>query len=63
MKNRITTLLSCEYPLIQGSMRWITFGEMAATVSNSGGFGQIRQPDKAYQRYLNGISGYNQGGK
>ena len=41
MKNRITELLSCEYPLIQGPMRWITLGEMAAAVSNSGGFGQI----------------------
>ena len=41
MKNRITALLSCEYPLIQGPMRWITLGEMAAAVSNSGGFGQI----------------------
>jgi len=41
MKNRITTLLSCKYPLIQGPMRWITMGEMAAAVSNSGGFGQI----------------------
>ncbi len=41
MKNRITEILSCEYPLLQGPMRFMTLGEMAALVSKSGGFGQI----------------------
>ena len=42
MKNRITEILGgTAYPLIQGPMRLITMGEMAAAVSNSGGFGQI----------------------
>lgn len=41
MKNRITEILSCEYPLLQGPMRFMTLGEMAAMVSKSGGFGQI----------------------
>lgn len=40
-QNRITSILGTEYPLIQGPMRSITLGEMAAAVSNSGGFGQI----------------------
>ncbi len=41
MKNRVTKTLGSSFPLIQGPMRLITFGEMAAAVSNSGGFGQI----------------------
>ena len=41
MKNRITTLLGIDFPLILGPMRLITFGEEAASVSESGGFGQI----------------------
>jgi len=41
MKNRITQILGTPYPLLQGPMRLITLGEVAAAVSNSGGFGQI----------------------
>jgi len=41
MHNRITQILGTRYPLILGPMRLITLGEMAAAVSNSGGFGQI----------------------
>ncbi|MFO7965600.1 MAG: nitronate monooxygenase [Desulfobacterales bacterium] len=41
MKNRITDILGTRYPLILGPMRMMTLGEMAAGVSNSGGFGQI----------------------
>jgi enoyl-[acyl-carrier protein] reductase II len=41
MKNRITKILGSEYPLLLGPMRRITMGEMAAAVSNSGGFGQV----------------------
>jgi enoyl-[acyl-carrier protein] reductase II len=41
MKNRITEILGTRYPLMLGPMRMITMGEMAAGVSNSGGFGQI----------------------
>jgi len=40
-KNRIINILGCQYPVILGPMRRKTLGEMAATVSNSGGFGQI----------------------
>ncbi len=39
--NRITRILGSSYPIIQGAMRMITLGEMAAAVSNCGGFGQI----------------------
>lgn len=41
MRNRVTELLGVQYPIILGAMRLITFAEMAAAVSNSGGFGQI----------------------
>lgn len=41
MENRVTKILGSEYPIIQGAMRLITMGEMAAAVSRSGGFGVI----------------------
>ena len=41
MKNRVTEILGSEYPIIQGAMRLITLGEMAAAVSRSGAFGII----------------------
>ncbi len=40
-QNRITRILGSSYPIIQGAMRMITLGEMAAAVSRCGGFGQI----------------------
>jgi enoyl-[acyl-carrier protein] reductase II len=41
MKNRITEILGSEYPILQGAMRLITLGSMAAAVSRSGAFGNI----------------------
>jgi len=41
MKNRITEILDSEYPIIQGAMRRISLGELAAAVSRAGGFGII----------------------
>ena len=41
MKNRVTDILGSEYPILQGAMRLITLGEMAAAVSSSGAFGII----------------------
>jgi enoyl-[acyl-carrier protein] reductase II len=41
MKNRITEILGSEYPIIQGAMRRISLGELAAAVSRAGGFGTI----------------------
>jgi enoyl-[acyl-carrier protein] reductase II len=41
MKNRVTEVLDSEYPIIQGAMRLISMGEMAAAVSRSGAFGII----------------------
>ncbi len=41
MKNRITEILGSEYPIIQGAMRLITLGEMAAAVSRAGAFGIV----------------------
>lgn len=37
----MTDILGSTYPIIQGAMRMITLGEMAAAVSNCGGFGQV----------------------
>jgi enoyl-[acyl-carrier protein] reductase II len=40
-QNRVTEILGTEYPILQGPMRLVTLGEMAAAVSNCGGFGQV----------------------
>lgn len=41
MKTRITELLGCKYPLIQGGMAWVAEHTLAAAVSNAGGAGII----------------------
>lgn len=41
MKNRLIDILGVNFPLILGAMRQITLSEMAAAVSNAGGFGQV----------------------
>ena len=41
MKTRITELLGIEYPIIQGGMAWVAEYNLAAAVSNAGGFGII----------------------
>jgi nitronate monooxygenase len=41
MKTRITELLGIEHPIIQGGMHYVGFAELAAAVSNAGGFGII----------------------
>ncbi len=41
MKTRITELLGCQYPLIQGGMAWVAEHNLAAAVSNAGGIGLI----------------------
>ncbi|NWF54978.1 MAG: nitronate monooxygenase [Syntrophaceae bacterium] len=41
MQNRVTEILGSEYPIIQGAMRRISLGELAAAVSRAGGFGII----------------------
>ncbi len=41
MKNRVTDILGSEYPILQGAMRRISLGELAAAVSRAGGFGII----------------------
>ena len=40
-KTRITEMLGIEYPIIQGGMQWLSTAELAAAVSNAGGFGII----------------------
>ena len=41
MKTRITEMLGIEHPIIQGSMHFVGFAELAAAVSNAGGLGII----------------------
>lgn len=41
MKTRITELLGCEYPVIQGGMAWVAENTLASAVSNAGGVGLI----------------------
>jgi enoyl-[acyl-carrier protein] reductase II len=41
MKNALIDILGTQYPVIQGPMRFISLGKMAADVSKYGGFGQI----------------------
>lgn len=41
MKTRITELLGCEYPILQGGMAWVAEHTLAAAVSNAGGVGLI----------------------
>lgn len=41
MKTRITELLGCEYPIIQGGMAWVAESKLASAVSNAGGVGLI----------------------
>ncbi len=41
MKTKITELLGCEYPIIQGGMAWVAESNLASSVSNAGGVGII----------------------
>ena len=41
MKTRLTEMLGIEYPIIQGSMQYMSLAELAAEVSNAGGLGLI----------------------
>jgi enoyl-[acyl-carrier protein] reductase II len=40
-RTRLTELLGIEHPIIQGGMAWTATAELAAAVSNAGGFGII----------------------
>ena len=41
MKSEVTELLVIKYPIIQGGMAWVAEHNLAAAVSNAGGFGII----------------------
>ena len=41
MKTRITDMLRVRYPIIQGGMQWVGVAQLAAAVSNAGGFGLL----------------------
>lgn len=40
-ETRVTKLLGVEYPIIQGGLAYLAYADLAATVSNAGGLGQI----------------------
>lgn len=39
IRNRFTTLLGIEKPIVQGGMMWVGRAELASAVSNAGGLG------------------------
>lgn len=41
MKTRLTEILGIEYPIVQGSMQYMSLAELAAAVSNAGGLGLV----------------------
>jgi len=41
MKNKVTEILGCKYPIVQGAMGVICNPELAAAVSEAGGFGLL----------------------
>ena len=41
MKTRVTEMLGCRYPIIQGGMQWVGRAELVSAVSNAGGLGMI----------------------
>lgn len=41
IKTRVCELLNIEYPVLQGAMTWVSWGQMAAAVSQAGGLGFI----------------------
>ncbi len=41
LKTRVTEILGCEYPIIQGGMAWVADHNLAAAVSEAGGIGLI----------------------
>ncbi len=50
MKTRITEMLGVEYPIIQGGMHYVGFAELAAAVSNAGGFASLQVLRKVHRR-------------
>jgi len=41
MKTRVTDILGSRYPIVQGGMQWVGTADMAAAVSQAGGFGVL----------------------
>ena len=41
IKTRLTEMLGIEYPIIQGSMQYMSLAELASEVSNAGGLGLV----------------------
>lgn len=41
MKTRVTDIFGIDYPIIQGGLAYLGYAELASSVSNAGGLGQI----------------------
>ena len=55
MKTRITDLLGCQYPVIQGGMAWVAENHLASAVSEAGGLGLIggaNAPAEVVRNYI-----------
>lgn len=52
LSTRITQLLGIEAPILQGGMQWIGYADLAAAVSNAGGFGLITALSHASPEHL-----------
>ena len=50
-QSRITSLLGCSYPIIQGGMAWVADSTLAAAVSNAGGLGLILNEKIGWREY------------
>ena len=50
MKTRITDLLGCQYPVIQGGMAWVAEYHLAAAVSEAGGIGSSQRTNQKNKR-------------
>lgn len=58
MNTRITEMLGVEYPIIQGGMAWVAEHNLAAAVSQAGGFGLIggaNAPGEAIRSEIRGV--------
>jgi enoyl-[acyl-carrier protein] reductase II len=49
--NRVCEILQIRYPIIEGGMAFVGNGELAAAVSNAGGFGQIGTSGRTVENF------------
>ena len=54
MRTKITEMFGIEHPIIQGGMHMVGYAELAAAVSNAGGFGHHYRTIAAERRRASG---------